>query len=446
MITFLKLWASKLLRFVSTRFLERGYFETSVSLEKIIFKLRENDVSIRRIARYGSDDFKVLCSDIVENRGAEVLDFIFSEIVFSNSGCELKNNVVFAPVSIDSEDFDIDEFRVKLEKSVYYSSINNSKLTRNNTLLLAKAVFFFLKDKYPHIATKYGEKCLELSQSAAIRRYLANTYFRAGNISKAISYLSINPDKNGELIERYNSLEKIRKHGFEKYPEVTLPKPVSKQEVVYLLHNSLPYFSGGYATRSNGIIGGIKDVGWEISAYSRIGFPNDTAKGPAGSNVEKIDGINYHLLINDFFNVYKTPIDEYMTGYGEALINELIDNPPKIIHAASFYMNGIAAVYAARKLGSKVVYEIRGLNELSKISSQPDWYGSEHYQQMVRLETQAANDADAVFTLTQALKDEFVNRGVDEAKITVLPNGVHSDRFKPKRKSEALAKKLKNQE
>ena len=107
-------------------------------------------------------------------------------------------------------------------------------------------------------------------------------------------------------------------------------------------------------------------------------------------------------------------------------------------------MNGIAAVYAAKKLGSKVVYEVRGLNELSKISSQPEWYCSEHYDQMVKMETQAANDADAVFTLTRALKDEFVKRGVEESKITVLPNGVHSDRFKPRNRSEKLTEKIKN--
>ncbi|MFV8387568.1 glycosyltransferase family 4 protein, partial [Vibrio parahaemolyticus] len=119
-------------------------------------------------------------------------------------------------------------------------------------------------------------------------------------------------------------------------------------------------------------------------------------------------------------------------------VNHYRESPPAIFHGASFFMNGIAAVYAARKLGVKSVYELRGLQELSKISRHPYWGGSEHYQYYERLETQAALDADAVFAITQALKDEFIRRGVPSEKITVLPNGVHSEKFEPKEKDAQL--------
>jgi glycosyltransferase involved in cell wall biosynthesis len=305
-------------------------------------------------------------------------------------------------------------------------------------------VFFLFKDKRPDIAVKYGIEAYKHKPSEVMARYVANAFFRAGDIASALSWFSLHPNFNKKQISQYGSLKNLLDNGFTRYPEnpINNIKLNTGREVVYLLHNSLPYFSGGYATRSNGVIGGIKINGWDISAISRLGFPNDTKKGPARNRIETIDGINYSLLVDDEFNVYKTPLSDYLIAYGEALYQKLKGNPPKVIHAASFFMNGIAAVYAARKLGCKAVYEIRGLNELSKMSDQPHWAGSEHYQMMVRMETQAALDADKVFTLTQALKDEFVNRGVEAEKITVLPNGVHSNRFSPMIPSKKLAKKL----
>ena len=265
-----------------------------------------------------------------------------------------------------------------------------------------------------------------------------------GDINKAIYYLKKTNHKNNELVERYEALNSLLKNGFTAYPsnsndnEKFIDFNTNKRSVVYLLHNSLPYFSGGYATRSNGVIGGIKDNGWDIRAISRLGFPNDTNKGPAKEVEHVIHGIHYGLLIDDSVDVYKTPADKYLVLYGEALYSELKKNPPKIIHAASFYMNGIAAVYAAKKLGCKSVYEVRGLQELSKISRHSYWQDSEHYELYKKMETQAALDADAVFTLTSALKDEFIRRGVPAKKISILPNGVHSDRFSPIPKNQEM--------
>jgi glycosyltransferase involved in cell wall biosynthesis len=58
------------------------------------------------------------------------------------------------------------------------------------------------------------------------------------------------------------------------------------------------------------------------------------------------------------------------------------------------------------------------------------------------METTAALNADVVITITQALKDEMVSRGVPAEKIEILPNGVVSERFKPLERNEKLAKEL----
>lgn len=430
------------LRFLSTRLLEYGFLSKSLYIEKKIFKIRGDEVALRRILNYGSKDIFELLKEAIEERGVESIDSIVYGFI-SKKNNFISDSVLFSPVS--EEDIEIDlvyELNSKVKKIFGIDSSSPSHVKAIN-----QVAFFLFKDKRPDLAIKYGVAAYKYKRSEVMSRYVANAYFRSGDITSAVKWFGLHPEFNKQQLSQYSSLKALLDNGFTNYPEVTDPSIQYRGEdnnrsVVYLLHNSLPYFSGGYATRSNGVIGGIKSNGWDISAISRLGFPNDTKKGPAKNKVEKIDGIRYSLLIDDDFDVYKTPLNDYLIAYGEALYQSLKSNPPKIIHAASFFMNGIAAVYAARKLGCKVVYEVRGLNELSKMSDQPHWAGSEHYRMMVKMETQAALGADKVFTLTQALKDEFVSRGVVADKIAVLPNGVHSSRFSPMKPSGKLAKKL----
>ena len=60
----------------------------------------------------------------------------------------------------------------------------------------------------------------------------------------------------------------------------------------------------------------------------------------------------------------------------------------------------------------------------------------------MRLETQAATEADAVVAITHALKDELVRRGVPGDRITVIPNHVDVERFTPQPRDRALEQLL----
>ena len=102
---------------------------------------------------------------------------------------------MMAPIDIDSDDFDIHSLKDKLEKSFFYTVGKTKKPTKNSLLLISKTIFFILKDKYPYFAVKYGEKALEISHNSTIRRYLANTYFRAGQISKSLFYFNMDKKK-----------------------------------------------------------------------------------------------------------------------------------------------------------------------------------------------------------------------------------------------------------
>lgn len=92
-----------------------------------------------------------------------------------------------------------------------------------------------------------------------------------------------------------------------------------------------------------------------------------------------------------------------------------------LIDAHYFYPDGIAAVRLARAFGLPVVVTARGTD----INLIPQ------YNLPRRMILKAANQADAIITVCQALKDRMVELGVPDGRITVLRNGVDLVLFNP---------------
>ncbi|MFB3879852.1 MAG: glycosyltransferase family 4 protein [Armatimonadota bacterium] len=98
----------------------------------------------------------------------------------------------------------------------------------------------------------------------------------------------------------------------------------------------------------------------------------------------------------------------------------------KLLHAHSPVLCGMAALRAGRALGLPVVYEVRGLWE----EAMPRHW-SVRYRMARAMETRVCRRADGVVTISEGLKREFVGRGVREAKVHVVPNGVDAEQFRP---------------
>jgi glycosyltransferase involved in cell wall biosynthesis len=215
--------------------------------------------------------------------------------------------------------------------------------------------------------------------------------------------------------------------------------------VFYLLHNSLPYNSAGYATRTHGLLSGLRSGGWDIRGVTRLGFPydmpgqDDLGEIPA---VDVIDGVPYERLTTVPVREMKNPIQQYVSRYAAAVMDKARDERPAIIHAASNHWNGLAAVTAANRLGVPSIYEVRGLWEVTRGSRDPVWAQGGMYRFIAKMEASAAAGATRVIAITHALKDELVERGVPAEKISVVPNGVNVERFRPLVRDEGLAAKL----
>lgn len=307
--------------------------------------------------------------------------------------------------------------------------------------------FMACKDKYSPLNQYVAEKLTKHILDCRWSRKLSDYYLSIGSIQKA-KFVIENAESSALVLRKKNSINsfsKLYKYGF-KGSSISPPQKnytPSKSGVLYLLHNRLPYNSGGYATRSHGILTSI-DKKWNIQGVSRLGYPQDREgfENEDFINYHDIDGVRYHALRSDGNAFGQIPLYDYITEYSISLKEKCFIERPSIIHAASNYMNGLAAVKIAKELGIASVYEVRGLWEITRISREPEWKDSEYYQMMVNLEAQAAKNADAVFTLTNALKNELVSRGVAAEKIHLLPNGVDSSRFVPKPRNHELASKL----
>ena len=99
----------------------------------------------------------------------------------------------------------------------------------------------------------------------------------------------------------------------------------------------------------------------------------------------------------------------------------------EIIHAHVPYRVGIPALRAARKLGIPFTYEMRGMWEESAVASGRWKSGSLAYRRFRRMETKVLRAADTVICISQTLRQEAISRGVEESKISVVPNAVDAE-------------------
>lgn len=230
---------------------------------------------------------------------------------------------------------------------------------------------------------------------------------------------------------------------------VTYPRfdytPGTTTRSLYLLHNSLPHQSGGYATRTHGLLTALHRLGYPTVGVTRPGFPS--AKGVFRqigdlAPADVIDEVTYRRLIGAVHSLPRADLQGFVDTYIDMLRPIMNEYRPGVLHAASNWWNGMAATRAATAAGIPSIYEVRGLWEVTRWSRQPDWGTSETFQLDARYEAEAAIAADRVITITTALKQEMVRRGVEESKISVVPNAVDVERFSQVTRDESLAREL----
>ena len=127
---------------------------------------------------------------------------------------------------------------------------------------------------------------------------------------------------------------------------------------------------------------GVKKLGWDVQVVTRRGYPHDR-KGMGDLPTEilqLIDEIPYHRLIELEKGYGQINIAAYLQAYAEDLSRLVQEIRPSILHAASNHINGLVVNAVAKHFNIPSIYEVRGLWEITRISRQPEFEGSEYFQ------------------------------------------------------------------
>ena len=301
----------------------------------------------------------------------------------------------------------------------------------------------------------FGESFQTRINDQRALRTLIQAHSKCGNFSKPLEYLRKMPKDNwrNEQEKKFRSANRILEKGLNvKVPKV---KKITSRDnsVIYHASQSMPHTTSGYAIRTHGLVSSLVKREIDVNTILRYGYPldrNDFREDKI-KPVTTVDGVSYHFshterkdrsLIN-YQEIYNfNSLEKYLRRSISSLVSYSIEFRPRIIHSASNFVVGIAGAEAAKELGIKSIYEIRGFWHLTQSTKRLGYENSDHYNLSEQLEIQAAKMSDHVFTITYALKEILIDAGIDADKITVLPNAVDPDKFRIMQKDESLEKRL----
>lgn len=196
-------------------------------------------------------------------------------------------------------------------------------------------------------------------------------------------------------------------------------------KILHLLDHSLPLQSG-YSFRTIGILAAQRNRGWETVQMTT---PKQYQFEGA---VDQIDGWTFYRTLQPSAVSQKMPVirEACQIWATRSRLDEVIkETRPDVLHAHSPVLNGVPALWAAKRHRLPLIYEVRSLWEDAAV----DWgrarYGDLRYRASRALETYVLHRADAVVTICEGLKDEIQGRGIPAERVTVVPNAVNAEQF-----------------
>ena len=206
--------------------------------------------------------------------------------------------------------------------------------------------------------------------------------------------------------------------------------------VLHILDHSLPLHSG-YTFRTRAILKSLQAAGVEIRG---ITGPRHIRGGPP---IEEVEGLTFHRVPGTPSSLPGLREWREIAALRAGIERLAADWRPDILHAHSPALCGMAGLGAARQLGVPLVYEIRAFWEDAAVGNGTGSAGSLKYRLTRALEDRVVKGADAVFTISEGLRGDLVERGHDGGKLALSPNGVDLALFgEPPPRDAGLARQI----
>ncbi|MBX3629668.1 MAG: glycosyltransferase, exosortase A system-associated [Nitrosomonas sp.] len=199
-------------------------------------------------------------------------------------------------------------------------------------------------------------------------------------------------------------------------------------KVLHVLDHSLPLHSG-YTFRTRSILTIQHQMGIKTAMITGCKHAQNSACVDA---IEYVDGLTFYRTYPTYLS--KIPginqLDVVLT-LNKRLESVIARERPDILHAHSPCLNGLAALHAGKKHGIPVLYEMRASWEDAAVSHGTCTENDLRYKISRALETYVLKRADHITTICEGLKGDIQIRGIPSEKMTVIPNAVNIDQFKP---------------
>ena len=215
----------------------------------------------------------------------------------------------------------------------------------------------------------------------------------------------------------------------------------TRGRVLHFVSRALPHTLAGYTVRTQDVATSQAAAGLDPHVITRAGFPRGSAA--VGGSVDWVGPVPYHRVPAKAPS--KVP-DRMLTEVVRAAVPLLEELRPAVLQPASNHLQAQTALALAQPLGIPVVYEVRGFWEESwaaeRSHDEDTAMATDHYVMTRQVETACMLAASAVVTLSDVMRDAIVERGVPPERVTVIPNAVDVDRFRPVPRDAALAASL----
>lgn len=214
----------------------------------------------------------------------------------------------------------------------------------------------------------------------------------------------------------------------------------ARDTVLHLVAQSLPQVQAGYTIRTQQTVQAQRGAGLVPHVLTRLDFPWSVGARNVPA-VEEVDGIPHHRISSP---EGRLPLDQTLSQTFEQGCEIVSEVRPAVLHAASPFQNALVALELREVFDVPVVYEVRGFWEDAWLSARENEGAveSERYRHGRDRDLECMSRADAVVTLSEVMRDEIVERGVDAERVTIVPNAVDPAAFPPVARDERLAGQL----
>jgi glycosyltransferase involved in cell wall biosynthesis len=233
-------------------------------------------------------------------------------------------------------------------------------------------------------------------------------------------------------------------------PVVTATDPVvpTSHRVLHVVGRAVPTTQSGYTLRTHSTVRAQLDQGLEPHVFVQLGV---TEAEVASTDV--LDGVTYHRPVGR--SVFTAGHGAWLQANAEALLAVVQEVRPAVLHAHSDFFNALIASAVGAATGLPVVYEARGFWEESWLSRTADKFGwddverlfaqygaPEAYSWRQAREAEARGAAAHVVTLARVMARRILDHGLDQDRLTIVPNAVDGEQFSIGERDHRLAAEL----